>query len=127
MRHTSQMPHGTMYSLVHNAIITEKEVGIERLSLAATPACPDPNSRFFRLAARRAMTRAGGTGLRQIKSNFAHKWEPRYAATQTKMSLAIGLADITHEVHNPKPIASTNLRKIHNFDEYYELASEQAS
>ena len=127
MRHTSEMPDGTMHALVHSAITAAKELGIERLSLAATPACPDPSSRFFRWSARRAVSKAGGTGLRQFKSTFAPKWEPRYAAAQTPLSMAIGLADITREVHNPNTITPAEPRKIHNFDEYYELASKQAS
>jgi phosphatidylglycerol lysyltransferase len=127
MRHTSKMPDGTMHALVHSAITAAKELGIERLSLAATPTCPDPSSRFFRWSARRAVSKAGGTGLRQFKSTFAPKWEPRYAAAQTPLSMAIGLADITREVHNPNKITPAEPRKIHNFDEYYELASKQAS
>jgi hypothetical protein len=41
--------------------------------------------------------------------------------------MAIGLADISHEVHNSNKIMPAEPRKIHNFDEYYELASKQAS
>ena len=116
-----------MHALVHSAIMAAKELGIERLSLAATPACHNPSSRFFRWSARRAVSKAGGTGLRQFKSTFAPKWEPRYAAAQTPLFMAIGLADITRAVHNPNTITPAEPRKIHNFDEYYELASKQAS
>jgi len=41
--------------------------------------------------------------------------------------MAIGLADITREVHNPELLAPMNQREIHNFNEYYELASRQSS
>ena len=53
------------------AITKAKKLGIEHLSLAATPACPYPSSRFFRWATRRAVRKAGGAGLRQFKSTFA--------------------------------------------------------
>ena len=89
MRHTSEMPDGTMHALVHSAITAAKEMGIERLSLAAAPACPYTSSRFFRWSARRAVSKAGGTGLRQFKSTFAPKWKPRYAAAQTPLSMVI--------------------------------------
>jgi hypothetical protein len=55
---------------------------------------------FFRWSARRTVSKACGTGLRQFESTFTKKWEPRYAAAEQ--------------------------RKIHNFDEYYELALKQA-
>ena len=84
------MPDGTMHALVRSAITKAKELGIEHLSLAATPACPYPSSRFFRWATRRAVRKAGGAGLRQFKSTFAPSWKPRYAAAQTPWSLAIG-------------------------------------
>jgi phosphatidylglycerol lysyltransferase len=82
---------------------------------------------FFGWSARRTVSKAGGTALRQFKSTFTPKWEPRYAAAQTALSMAIGLADITHEGHNPNRITPAEQRKIHNFDEYYELALKQAS
>jgi|TARA_B110000908_G_scaffold135477_1_gene160282 phosphatidylglycerol lysyltransferase len=127
IRHTNEVPDGTMHALVHEAIKAAQNAGVPRLSLASTPACPDPHSHFFRWAARQAVVKAGGTGLRQFKSNFAPNWEPRYAAAPTPLALVIGLADITREVHHPGPIHKTNPRKIHNFDEYYELVSKQAS
>jgi hypothetical protein len=90
-------------------------------------ACPDPHSRFFRWAARQAVLKAGGTGLRQFKSTFAPDWEPRYAAAPSPLALVIGLADITREVHQPNAIYKTKPQEFHNFDEYYELVSKQAS
>jgi phosphatidylglycerol lysyltransferase len=94
------MSDSTMHALVHSAITAARELKIERLILAATLACPDPRSLFFRWSARRTVSKAGGAGLRQFKSTFTPKWEPRYAAAQTALSMAIGLADITREVHN---------------------------
>ena len=127
MRHKSAIPDGTMHALVHAGILAAARAGIPRLNLASTPACPDPQSPFFRWAARQAVVKAGGTGLRQFKSTFDPKWEPRYAAAPSPCALVIGLADITREVHDPAPISHTKSQKIHNFDEYYELASRQAS
>lgn len=127
MRHHDDIPDGTMHALVHRAIIAAQREGIERLSLAAVPACPDPSSAFFRWAARHAVIKAGGTGLRQFKSTFAPKWEARYAAAPSRLALLIGLADITREVHHPDPITPSQSHEIHNCDEYYELPSKQAS
>lgn len=127
MRHTKDVPDGTMHALVHAAITAARQAGVKRLSLAATPACPDPHSRFFRWAARQVVIKAGGTGLRQFKSSFAPNWEPRYAAAPNRTALVIGLADITCQVHNPDPVRATKPHEIHNFDEYYELASKRAS
>ena len=127
MRHIDPIPDGTMHALVHAGISAAARAGIPRVNLASTPACPDPASRFFRWAARQAVVKAGGTGLRQFKSTFAPKWEPRYAAAPTPWGLVTGLADITREVHDPDPIPASKPQKIHNFDEYYELASRRVS
>lgn len=40
-----------MLAFVHSAITAARELGIERLSLAATPACPDPSSLFWLVCA----------------------------------------------------------------------------
>ena len=127
MRHSNDIADGTMHALIHAAISAAQKAGVARLSLASTPACPDPHSRFFRWAARQAVVKAGGTGLRQFKSSFAPYWEPRYAGAPSPLALIIGLADITREVHHPNPLIKTIPQEIHNFDEYYELASKQAS
>jgi phosphatidylglycerol lysyltransferase len=86
------MSDSTMHALVHSAITAARELKIERLILT--------HAAFFRWSARRTVSKAGGAGLRQFKSTFTPKWEPRYAAAQTALSMAIGLADITREVHN---------------------------
>ena len=127
MRHSATAPSGTMHALVYAAIKAAQTSGVPRLSLASTPACPDPHSRFFRWAARQAVLKAGGTGLRQFKTTFAPDWEPRYAAAPSPLALVIGLADITREVHQPNAIHKTKPQEFHNFDEYYELVSKQAS
>jgi phosphatidylglycerol lysyltransferase len=81
---------------------------------------------FFRWAAQVAVTKAGGTGLRQFKSAFSPRWSARYAAAPNPIALAVGLADIAREVHCPAPIdltAAKNIPEIHNNDENYVLAS----
>lgn len=127
MRHTADMPDGTMHALVVDAVLAAKSTGIRRVSLAATPACPDPASAFFRWAAMQAVARAGGPGLRQFKSAFAPRWAPRYAAARNGVSLCLGLADITREVHRPPPLPARPVRIIHNLDENYVLVSRRAS
>lgn len=127
MRHTNEVPNGTMHALVYAAIKGAQQAGVPRVSLASTPACPNPQNRFFSWAARQAVVKAGGTGLRQFKSTFAPNWERRYAAAPSHFALIIGLADIAREVHHPNSVYKTNPNRIHNFNEYYELASKQAS
>lgn len=130
MRHTDAAPDGTMHALVHQAVICARHAAIGRVSLAAVPACPDPNSAIYRWAARIAVTMAGGTGLRQFKSAFSPHWTPRYAASPNPVTLAIGLVDIAREVRSPAPIAirtEETAHEIHNSDENYELASRRAS
>ena len=43
----SEMSDSILHALVHIAITAAGELGIERLSLAATPARPDQSSLFF--------------------------------------------------------------------------------
>lgn len=105
--------------------------GVAHLSLSAVPACPDPESRFFRWAARHVVTRAGGPGLRQFKSAFGPRWVP--------LALTIALADITRAVRRPAPLRhppaatlrhqglSGDMSRDHNQDEYYEVASTEAA
>lgn len=130
MRHDEAMPDGTMHALVHQAVLCAAQANIPQLSLAAVPACPDPNSPMFRWLARVAIKKAGGTGLRQFKSAFAPSWTPRYAAAPSRMGLTLALLDITREVHNPAPLTAvtpTIPHQIHNSDENYALASRRAS
>ncbi|SPH21112.1 Phosphatidylglycerol lysyltransferase [Ascidiaceihabitans donghaensis] len=131
MRHTGRMPDGTMHALVTHAVQAAASAQIARVSLAATPACPDPSRAMFRWAAKIAVTRAGGPGLRQFKSAFAPSWQPRYAAAQNQPSLLFGLADIAREVHHPVQIEPAfpraAIHNFHNVDENYELASQHAS
>ena len=68
-----------------------------------------------------AVAKAGGPGLRQFKSAFAPRWVPRYAAAPGPIRLAICLADIAREVHNPPPLSKQTASSAHVFDENYEL------
>lgn len=123
MRHVDDVPDGTMHTLVAQAIAEARRAGIQRLSLAATPACPDPSSVFYRWAAVKVVEKSGGLGLRQFKSAFAPLWQPRYAAAPNVAGLVIGLCDIAKEVHQPQKPPTETVPKIHNLDENYELAS----
>ena len=125
MRQTQDAPAGVMHTLVHEAIETAKIRGIPNVSLAATPACPDPSSAIWRAFSRRVVERAGGPGLRQFKSAFAPSWQPRYAAAPGPLRLAIGLADITREVHDPRPIQAITFNDAHDLHENYELDSRR--
>lgn len=121
MRQSADAPDGTMHRLVTEALAAAKQAGIASLSLAATPACPDPRSAVWRKVSQIVVANAGGTGLRQFKSAFAPTWQPRYAAAPGPLQLALGLCDIAREVHNPPALPDTSLNKPHHLDENYEL------
>ncbi|MEP3845082.1 MAG: phosphatidylglycerol lysyltransferase domain-containing protein [Paracoccaceae bacterium] len=125
MRQTQDAPTGVMHALVHQTIEAAKTRGIPTVSLAATPACPDPSSAFWRYVSNQVVTRTSGPGLRQFKSAFAPTWHPRYAAAPNPIKLAIGLADITREVLVPRPIQRTSLNDIHDLHENYEFDSRR--
>ena len=127
MRQTEGAPTGVMHALVHQAIEAAKIRGIPTVSLAATPACPDPSSAFWRFVSNQVVSRTSGPGLRQFKSAFAPTWHPRYAAAPGPLKLAIGLADITREVLDPRPIQPTSLNDIHDLHENYEFDSRRSA
>ncbi|MGC1496091.1 MAG: phosphatidylglycerol lysyltransferase domain-containing protein [Sulfitobacter sp.] len=125
VRSVSDVADGTMHALVMHAVRQAAQAHIAQISLAATPACPDPTSRLLRAYAVQVVTRSGGPGLRQFKSSFAPRWQPLYVATRSRAGLVISLADIAREVHHPPPIAQ--FHEIHNQDEDNEVALLLAS
>ncbi|WP_299686462.1 phosphatidylglycerol lysyltransferase domain-containing protein [uncultured Tateyamaria sp.] len=127
MRHTDDAPDGTMHALVHAAIEAAQAQGAKRFCLAATPACPDPGSAFWRWAMMQFVQVAGGVGLRQFKSNFGPVWRPRYAASTTPYGLFIGLADILRTIQFPGPVTTATTNAAHDLDENYEVASHRAA
>ncbi|MEL7093537.1 MAG: phosphatidylglycerol lysyltransferase domain-containing protein, partial [Pseudomonadota bacterium] len=127
MRHEADIPDGTMHALVTEAIEAARTAGAIRFCLAATPACPDPGSAFWRWAATKMVTLSGGPGLRQFKSSFGPVWEPRYVAAPSAISLFIGLADLVRAIHRPQRISAIKSNAPHIVDENYELASQRAA
>ncbi|MEX0311661.1 MAG: phosphatidylglycerol lysyltransferase domain-containing protein, partial [Tateyamaria sp.] len=123
MRQGADTPDGTMHLLVHEGVTAARAAGAQSVSLAATVACPDPGSAFWRWAAGKAVLACGGAGLRQFKSAFAPIWVPRYAAAPTRLGLALGLADIAKHVWYPPETPVTGANKAHHNDENNELAS----
>ncbi|MEO0632952.1 MAG: phosphatidylglycerol lysyltransferase domain-containing protein [Pseudomonadota bacterium] len=127
MRHDRDVPDGTMHALVSEAIEAARAAGAERFCLAATPACPDPGSAFWRWVAVRMVSRAGGPGLRQFKSSFGPIWEPRYVAAPTAIALFIGVADLVRAIHRPQHISRIKSNAPHIVDENNEVASQRAA
>jgi phosphatidylglycerol lysyltransferase len=93
------MSDSTMHTLVHSAITAARELGIERLILAATPPCPDPSSLFSLVCAAHGFQ---GWWCRPAPIQIYR--HPKMGTTLRRrtnaLSMAIGLADITREVHN---------------------------
>ncbi|MEO0863658.1 MAG: phosphatidylglycerol lysyltransferase domain-containing protein, partial [Pseudomonadota bacterium] len=127
MRQGADTPDGTMHALVHAGIEAARTAGARQFNMAATPACPDAGSAFWRWVASQVVARSGGPGLRQFKSNFAPAWKPRYAAAQGVVALTLGLADITRAIHKPLPLGTSATSAPHKVDENYELASRDVA
>lgn len=125
MRSAPDTPDGTMHALVDAAICAARTAGARSFCLAATPACPDPYSPFWRWVARAVVTRSGGPGLRQFKSAFAPRWSARYAAAPNGPQLLLGLADLTQEILEPRPLPAPKSNKPHYLNEEYELDSRR--
>lgn len=117
MRHAHGIPDGTMHLIIASAIEAAQRRGLLRVNLAAVPALPGWLLRIPHRAFRRA---CHSSGLRQFKACFATSFAPRYAAAPGPLSLLIGLADLTTEVHHPKPLGPRKMP--HNENEDYEFA-----
>ncbi|WP_299298385.1 phosphatidylglycerol lysyltransferase domain-containing protein [uncultured Tateyamaria sp.] len=127
MRQSDAAPDGTMHALVDAMIRAARRVGAGKVSLAATPACPDPSNGLWRWIARQVSARSGGPGLRQFKSSFAPRWVPRYAAARHPGALALALCDVARAILSPAPPTPHNTNSAHDLDENYEVASSRAA
>ncbi|MGC3937656.1 phosphatidylglycerol lysyltransferase domain-containing protein [Roseobacter sp. EG26] len=121
MRCQPDAPDGTMHTLVNQAITAARARNIAQISLAATPACPDPENAFFRRLARWVVSKSGGPGLRQFKSSFGPVWVPLYMASPTAAGLTLAAADIAYSVTHPETLIPSNGSHPHNQDENYEF------
>lgn len=99
MRHSAELPDGTMHALVAEAIAAAAEAEIPRLSLASVPwrpaLCAPRLIQGFRGYFARA---SGGSGLTQFKNSFAPQWEVLYMAAPTRLSLLLGAFDVLRSV-----------------------------
>ncbi len=134
MRHGDGAPDGTMHALVHAGIEAATSAGMNQVSLAAVPACPDPASAIWRSVAFKLVGQSGGTGLRQFKSSFAPRWKPLYLAAPSRLALGIAALDVAREVFFPSEIGSGSVGDLdhrvnrpHEEDEIYEVASNAAA
>ena len=115
MRHTADLPQGTMHLVVQTAIDAAISTEKTQVSLAAIPDMP-----AWTLRTGPFSKRFTNAGLGQFKRSFAPRFVPKYAAAPSRAALALGLADITVEVFWPQPLPVAS--KPHKEDEDYELA-----
>ncbi|WP_371168776.1 phosphatidylglycerol lysyltransferase domain-containing protein [Aliiroseovarius sp. 2305UL8-7] len=106
MRPDISAPDGTMQALVTTAIATAKVQKVSRFSLASVPMQMrnrEMSDRPFTLQPlQRIIERVrGADGLRQFKTAFGPHWETLYVAAPGKLSLGMGLIDVTREIHRP--------------------------
>lgn len=104
MRHTDEAPQGTMHKLVCAAIDAARDTGVPHLSLSAVPVCPRADLGWVQRLYAPVMRRGNAAGLRQFKAAFAPEWKPLYAAAPNAAELALALADIAREIHDPAPL-----------------------
>lgn len=101
IRSRTDMPDGTLYLIVTQAIATARAEGIPRLSLACAP-IPGWGLRGRAGRIARRLT-AGAEGLSQFKQAFRPRWERRYIAAPGPLSLALAALVISRAVHRPHP------------------------
>ncbi len=131
MRHSENIPDGTMHLLIHAAITDAARRSVARLSLAAVPdiVIGPRNAILHRFITR--LTRGKTAGLVQFKSSFAPKWTPVYLAVTRRSALPLICAEIAREVFWPKRLPNLPLQRTgicvdpHHND--YEFASARSA
>ncbi|GAA3877943.1 phosphatidylglycerol lysyltransferase domain-containing protein [Celeribacter arenosi] len=98
MRHTSDVPCGTMQALIVAAIDAAREQGCARFSLAAVPWGGTGDTTIPERLRRHALTQNSTEGLRRFKSAFAPNWEPLYIAAPTRLGLVLSSIDIWRRI-----------------------------
>ncbi len=96
MRHSGDLPDGTMHSLIIAAIHGARRSGISSLSLAAAP-LGLPVGLPGRLT-RRAQ------GLTRFKQSFAPRWVPLYLCAPSWPAVLRAALTLTYAIHHPPPL-----------------------
>ena len=97
MRFGEGTPDGTLYLIVHEAILAARALYVPRFSLAAVPA--ESFGLGGLLGRKLKPFSQKARGLHQFKSTFAPRWEPRYAAASNWLALLSGLALLAGGIH----------------------------
>lgn len=97
IRSRPDMPDGTLYLLVTQAIATARDEGLVRLSLACAPVpgwgLGGPAGRIARRLT------AGAEGLARFKEAFRPRWERRYVAAPGALSLLLAGIEVAQAIH----------------------------
>lgn len=108
MRHREGCPDGTMALLILAAVRDAGAAGLARLSLAAAPVAGNRGQdRLDRTIARLSC----GDGLQRFKEMFAPERTRLYVAAQSRVALALALADVGLAIRFPGPLGTTDGRQ----------------
>lgn len=104
MRQGEDGPDGLMHLLVDRAVLTCRDMGLARVSLAAVPyGARDADPAIFRRLRGWLDDASGAEGLRQFKTAFSPSWETLYIAAPTRTALTLGAIDIMREIMRSTP------------------------
>ena len=109
MRHTANIPKGTMHALVQAAIHSARDTGVQTLSLASV-ATPPRNFPFG------AKITARCAGLKRFKSSFAPQWHPRYLCAGGPIHLLMVMITLAFRIRWPGPLPDPNFIQRHHED-----------
>lgn len=118
MRHGSDLPDGTMHSLVQAAITDAGRTGLTRLSLAAVAQGAVDGADLSTRLLSALVPETAQAGLLRFKSAFAPRWRPLYVAAPGALALVLSGMSLWRAITRPPPL----MPEIERDDEDYGFA-----